>query len=111
MQLPPTTFVNIARGIIDDATGYPTEVDSDPHAVAVPAVLTSTSRFTQDQASGTPRQVTTLTCVLPRGTDVRDDDRITDTATGAIYTVTAVNTGTSYGFAAGVVATLSAVGA
>jgi len=111
MQLPPTTFVNISRGTVDDATGYPSDIDSDPHAVAVPAAIASTSRLTQDPATGTPRQVTTLTCVLPRGTDVRDDDRITDTATGAIYAVTAVNTGTSYGFSAGVVATLSAGGA
>lgn len=111
MQLPPTTFVNISRNTILDATGYPTDIDSDPHAVAVPAALTSVSRMTQDPASGTPRQVTTLTCVLPRGTDVRDDDRITDTATGAIYSVTAINTGISWGYAAGVVATLSAGGA
>lgn len=111
MQLPPTTFVNISRGTVPDATGYPMDIDSDPHAVAVPAALASTSRLTQDPASGTPRQVITLTCVMPRGTDVRDDDRITDTGTGAIYNVTAVNTGTSYGFSAGVVATLSAVGA
>lgn len=111
MQLPPTTFVNITRDVTDDVYGYPADVDVDPHAVAVPAVLASTSRVTQDPATGTPRQVTTLTCVLPRGTDVRDDDRITDTATGAIYSVTAVNAGTSYGFSAGIVATLSAVGA
>lgn len=111
MQLPPTTFVNIARDTVDDATGYPTDIDSDPHAVGVPAVLASTSRMTQDPATGTPRQVTTLTCVLPRGTDVRDDDRIIDTATGAVYNVTAINTGTSYGFAADLVATLSAGGA
>lgn len=111
MQLPPTTFVNIARGTELDDTGYPADIDNLPHAVAVPAALASTSRYTQDPATGTPRQVTTLTCVLPRGTDVRDDDRITDTATGAIYNVAAVNTGTSWGYAAGVTATLSSVGA
>lgn len=111
MQLPPTTFVDIARATGVDAYGDPTDVNSAPHAVAVPAALASTSRTSQDPATGTPRQVTTLTCVLPRGTDVRDDDRITDTATGATYYVTAINTGTSYGFSAGIVATLSAVGA
>lgn len=111
MQLPPTTFVNISRGTDVDDYGDPGDVDSLPLAVAVPAVLTSTSHYTQDPATGTPRQVTTLTCVLPRGTDVRDDDRITDTATGAIYNVTGINTGTSWGYAAGVVATLSAGGA
>lgn len=111
MQLPPTTFVNISRGTDVDAYGDPVDVDSLPHAVAVPAALASTTRVTQDPATGTPRQVTTLTCVMPRGTDVRDDDRITDTATGAIYNVTAVNAGTSWGYAAGVTATLSAVGA
>lgn len=111
MQLPPTTFVDIARATALDGYGDPTDVNADPHARAVPAALTSTSRMSQDPATGTPRQVTTLVCVLPRGTDVRDDDRITDTATGATYYVSAVNTGTSAGFAAGVVAYLSAVGA
>jgi hypothetical protein len=111
VQLPPNTYVSIFRDTALDGYGDPTDVNTDPHAVAVPAVITSTSRTTQDPATGTPRQVTKLTCVLPRGTDVRDDDRLLDTATGAIYTVASVNVGTSYGFAAGVIATLSAVGA
>ena len=110
MQLPPTTFVNISRATQADAYGDPVDINPDPIAVAVPATIASTTKFVQDPATGTPRQVTTLTCVLPRGTDVQLDDRLTDTATGAIYNVGAVNAGTSYGFAAGIVLTLSAAG-
>ena len=110
MQLPPSTFVTISRATQLDAYGDPVDIDSDPLYVDVPAVLAATVATGQDPATGTPRQVRTLRCILPRGTDVQLDDRIGDQFTGAVYNVTVVSTGTSYGFSADVVTTLSAAG-
>lgn len=93
-----------------DGYGDPVDINSDPIAVGVPAAMASTSVRQQNPATGTPRQVTVLTCVVPNGTDVQTQDRITDEGTGAVYNVDSVNPGTSYGFVADIVLTLSAAG-
>jgi len=110
MLIPPSTTVAISRMTAFDGYGDPVDINSDPIAVGVPAAIASTVVTSQNDASGTPRQITTLTAVVPRGTDVQQDDRLTDQNTGAIYNVDKVNPGTSYGFVADIVLTLSVVG-
>jgi hypothetical protein len=108
--IPASTSITISRVTQLDAYSDPVDINSDPIAVGVPAALASTSVRQQNPASGTPRQVTVFTCVVPNGTDVQTQDRITDQADGSVYNVDVVNGGTNYGFIADIVLTLSAVG-
>ena len=110
MLIPPSTTISISRATVLDAYGSDIDVNAPPVATGIPAAIASTSVRGQDPATGTPRQFTVLTGVVPNGTDVQLEDRITDLATGAVYNVDQVNPGTSYGFVADVVLTLSAVG-
>lgn len=110
MLVPPSTTVAISRGTQLDVFGDLTDINSLPIAVGVPAAIGRSSVTSQNDSSGTPRQISTLSCVVPRGTDVQQDDRLTDEVTGAVYNVDRVNVGTSYGFVADMVLTLSAVG-
>lgn len=108
--MPPTTFVSISRGTTLDAYGDPTDVNNDPLYTDVPAIISYKTRVTQDPVSGTPRQITALDCLLPKGTDVQNDDRITDQQTGTVYAVTGVTQLPSYGIPADVWVALSQVG-
>lgn len=110
MLVPPSTFVTISRGTVVDDYGDPADINSLPIATDVPAAIGRSSVTSQNDASGTPRQISTLSCVVPRGTDVQQDDRLTDQVSGVIYNVDKVNQGTNYGFTADTVLTLSAVG-
>lgn len=110
MLVPASTTVAISRGTEQDAYGDPADINSDPIAVGIPAAIASRTVNSQNRASGTPRQITVLTGVVPNGTDVRQDDRLTDQGTGQIYNVDKVQPGTSYGFTADIVLSLSAVG-
>lgn len=110
MLIPPSTSIAISRMTTADGYGDPVDINSDPIATGIPAAMGRTSVRQQNPATGTPRQVTALTCVVPNGTDVQTQDRITDQSTGAIYNVDMVDPGTSYGFTADIVLTLSAVG-
>lgn len=110
MLVPASTSVSISRATQTDAYGDPVDIDNIPIATGVPAAIASRTVMAQNAATGTPRQVTVLSGVLPRGTDVQLEDRLTDEATGVVYNVDQVNPGTSYGFVADIVVTLSAAG-
>jgi hypothetical protein len=108
--MPPNTKVTISRLTQLDAYGDPQDINSEPVAIDVPAVFAYAAKITQDPATGTPRQVTTYSCLLPKGTDVRDDDRITDQQTNITYAVTGVTIYPSYGIPADVWVVMTAVG-
>jgi hypothetical protein len=109
-MMPPTTTVSIARGEQLDAYGDPQDINSVPVYTNIPAIISYKTRTTQDPATGTPRQITAYECILDRGTDVRDDDRLTDEQTGIVYNVTGVTLLPSYGVPADVWVALSQVG-
>lgn len=109
MLMPPNTKVTISRATQLDGYGDPQDINSEPVAVDVPALFAYSGKVTQDPASGTPRQVTSFSCLLPKGTDVRDDDRLTDQQTGQTYAVTGVTTFPSYGIPADVWVAMTAV--
>lgn len=110
MLIPPTTTVAIYRQTDLDPDGYVEDVNTTPVYSDVPAVISYRSRVVQTPASGTPRQVTTYLCLLPKGTDVQGDDRIQDQRTGAMYNVMGTNALQDYGFPADVSVTLTQVG-
>lgn len=112
MLIPASTSVTINRTTQQDQWGDYADINNEAMAVAtgVPAAIGSTSTTAQNPASGTPRQISVLTAVVPNGTDVQVNDRLTDQETGVVYSVDQVNPGTSYGYTADIVLKLSAVG-
>lgn len=110
MGMPPTTRVTVNRATQLDAYGDPVDINTAPIAVGVPAIVAYDGRVMQDPATGTPRQVTSSSIILPKGTDVRDDDRLTDEQTGQVYQVTGVTLHPSYGIPGDVWCAVTAVG-
>lgn len=110
MLMPPTTFVTISRATQTDAYGDPQDIDSTPLYTDVPAIISDPVTTTQDPATGTPRQVNAMQIILRRGTDVRDDDRITDQQTGIVYNVTSVRVLPAYGIPSDIWCTVQTVG-
>jgi len=110
MLVPPSTFVDIARGTQPDAYGDEVDDNSAPVAIGVPATISTTRVTGQNPATTTPRQVSALTAVVPAGTDVRTSDRLIDRRTGTVYNVVAVNPATGYGYSPDIVLTLEAAG-
>jgi hypothetical protein len=108
--MPPTTTVSIARGTVIDAYGDPADLNNTPVYTNIPAIISYKTRTTQDPATGTPRQITAYECIVDRGTDVRDDDRLTDEQTSIVYNVTGVTQLPSYGLPADVWVALEQVG-
>lgn len=110
MLIPASTRVSISRAVQTDAYGDPVDIDSVPLYTGVPCTIALNSRATQNPASTTPRQVSWFSCVVPHGTDIRDDDRIVDEATGVVYDVEGVNPLPSFGVRGDVWCTLTRSG-
>lgn len=99
--MPPTTTVTISRGTTTDA--YGDEVNQlNQLYTGVPAIINYQTGVSKDPSSGRPVQVSAYEVVLPKGTDVKDQDVLTDQQTGEKYEVTSVRTLPSYGVPADV---------
>jgi hypothetical protein len=110
MGMPGTTRVTISRAVQNDAYGDPQDINVPPLYTDVPAIIAYDGRVMQDPATGTPRQVTSSSVVFNKGTDVRQDDRLTDQQTGQVYQVTGVTLHPAYGVPGDVWCAVSAVG-
>jgi hypothetical protein len=109
MLIPPNAVVSIFRATDLDPYGDAEDVEI-PLYTDVTAVISYQSRVMQDQASGTPRQITTYLCLLPKGTDVQADDRIMEQPGRVMYNVVGVNAMRDYGFPADVSVSMTRVG-
>jgi Mg-chelatase subunit ChlD len=88
MQAIATTTLTVLRGTTTD--GYGDEKDTDtPVAAGVIASLTEQSRRVTTRDDPTPRIVRYAVARVPAGTDIRDQDRVRDERTGAVYIVDA----------------------
>jgi Mg-chelatase subunit ChlD len=85
-----TTTISVLRGTTTDA--YNDEQDTNtPIATGVPASLTEQSRRVTTRDNPTPRIVRYAVARVRAGTDIRDQDRVRDERTGAVYIVDAVS--------------------
>lgn len=107
MLIPPNATVAIFRATDLDPDGDTEDVNTTPLYTDIKAVIAYGSRTVQVPASGTPRQITTYRCMLPKGTDIQNDDRVQDQNTGTMYNVAGVNPLQDYGFPADVWVTLT----
>jgi hypothetical protein len=86
MQAIATTLLTVLRGTTTD--GYGDEQDTDTAvATGIPASLTEQSRRVTTRDDPTPRIVRYAIARVAAGTDVRDQDRVRDERTGAVYIV------------------------
>lgn len=110
--MPATTTVTIRRpGAQDvDAYGDPIDTIAVPIATGLPAIIVYRASTVRDPASGQPVQVDASEAVLDKGTDVQDQDVLTDEQTGEDYRVTQVRILPSYGIPADVWLALERLG-
>lgn len=94
MQAIATTQLTVLRGTATDAYGDEQDTDT-PVAVNIPASLTEQSRRVTTRDDPTPRIIRTAIARVPAGTDIRDQDRVRDQRTGAVYIVDAPSSMTS----------------
>lgn len=99
--MPPTTTCTISRGTVQDLYGDEVSVLNQLYT-DVPAIITYQTGVSKDPSTGTPVQTSVYEIVMPQGTDVKDQDTITDLQTGENYEVTAVRILPSYGIPADV---------
>lgn len=88
MQAIATTTLTVLRGTTTDAYGDEQDTDT-PVATGVIAALTEQSRRVTTRENPTPRIVRYAVARVPAGTDIRDQDRVRDERTGAVYIVEA----------------------
>lgn len=101
MLMPPTTTITISRGTDQDVWGD--EVNSlNQLYVGVPAIINYQTGVSKDPSTGAPVQASAYEVVVPKGTDVKDQDVLTDSQTGEQYEVTSVRILPSYGVPADV---------
>lgn len=96
MLMPPTTTVAISRGTDVDEYGDPID-NLNQLYTDVPAIIVYQAGISMNPASGIPVQISNYECILETGTDVLDQDVVTDQQTGESYTVTSVRMLPSYG--------------
>ncbi len=88
MQAIATTRLTVLRGTTTDV--YSDEQDTDtPILTGIPASLTEQSRRVTTRDNPTPRIVRYAVARVAAGTDIRDQDRVRDERTGAVYIVDA----------------------
>lgn len=91
MQAIATTRLDVLRGTTTDAYGDEQDTDTVV-ATGIPASLTEQSRRVTTRDDPTPRIIRTITARVPAGSDIRDQDRVRDQRTGAVYIVDAPST-------------------
>lgn len=98
MILPPNAAFDLYRAIADDGYGDPADDNTTPLYRGLRGVLSFKTRRVLDPVTRTPQQVTDDFCLLPQGADVRNGDRLLETASGQWFNVDGVNALPSYGF-------------
>lgn len=85
-----TTTVSVLRGTTADAYGDEQDTDTVV-ASGIPVALTEQTRRVTTRDDPTPRVIRYATGRATAGTDIRDQDRLRDDRTGAVYIVEAVS--------------------
>jgi hypothetical protein len=94
-----TTTLAVLRGVTTD--DYGDEQDTDTVvATRIPASLAEQTRRVTTRDDPTPRIVRYAIGRVTAGTDIRDQDRVRDESTGAVYIVDAVSSMNSAAVAA-----------
>jgi len=108
--LPPNAVFDLYRSQQDDGYGDAEDDDSAPLYTGIRGVLSYRTRVVMDPVTRTPQQVIICFCLLPKGTDVRNDDRLREGATGAWFNVSGATALPSFGFPRDVSVNLVQVG-
>lgn len=110
MILPPNAVFDLYRPVQVDEDGDDMDLNAPPPLyTGIRAVLSYKTRMVQDPVTRTPRQMTYYFCLLPQGTDVRNDDRLRERTTGQTFNISGVTPLPSYGFPHDVSVSLSLV--
>lgn len=88
MQAIATTRLSVLRGTTTNAYGDEQDTDTAV-ATGIPASLTEQSRRVTTRDDPTPRIISYAIARVAAGTDIRDQDRVRDERTGAVYIVDA----------------------
>lgn len=88
MQAIATTRLTVLRGTTTDVYGDEQDTDAVIQT-GIPAALTEQSRRVTTRDNPTPRIVRYTVARVAAGTDIRDQDRVRDERTGAVYIVDA----------------------
>lgn len=94
-----TTSLSVLRGTTTDAYGDEQDTDTVV-ATRIPAALAEQTRRVTTRDDPTPRIVRYAVGRVTAGTDIRDQDRVRDERTGAVYIVDAVSSMNSAAVAA-----------
>ena len=94
-----STTVTVLRGTTTDVYGDEQDTDT-PVATGIPISLSEQSRRVTTRDDPTPRIVRYAVGRATAGTDIRDQDRLRDERTGAVYIVDAVSSMTNPAVAA-----------
>ena len=95
-------LISILRGTTTNQWGDEIDATDGAQVIAtgVPVALAITSTTAHDPSTQTIRVVRRITGAIQSDTDVRDNDRLRDDATGAVYVVESVTTPLGPGFTA-----------
>ena len=109
MILPPNATFDLYRNLTTDEYGDTEDDDATPLYTGLRGVLSYRARTVRDPATKTPQQAETYFCLLPQGTDVRNDDRLKHTETGQMFNVAGATELPTYGFSKDLNVTLAKV--
>lgn len=96
--LPANATFDLYRDVVDDGYGNEDDDNSTPLYTGLRGVLSFKTRMVKDPVTGTPQQITSDFCLLDKGTDVRNGDRLHCAETGEWFNVAGANALPSYGF-------------
>jgi len=107
--LPSNAVFDLYRAQQDDGYGDTEDDDTAPLYSGLRGTLSYQGRRTMDPASNTPQQAETYFCLLPKGTDVQNDDRLRLQSTGEWFNVEGSTPLPSFGFSSDINVTLTKV--
>jgi hypothetical protein len=108
--LPANATFDLYREQQDDGYGDTEDNDTAPLYTGLRGTLSYRARTVMDPVTRTPQQVESYFCLLPQGTDVRNDDRLRHVETGGWFNVSGATALPSFGFPNDVNVTLTKAG-
>lgn len=109
MILPANATFDLYRNVTADDYGDAEDEDTAPLYEGLRGVLSYKARTVLDPATRMPQQADSYFCLLPQGTDVRNDDRLRHLETGDWFNVAGATKLPTYGFSKDVNVTLAKV--
>lgn len=109
MILPPNATFDLYRTVTSDEFGDDQDDDTAPLYTGLRGVLSYRARVVMDPETRTPQQSESYFCLLPKGTDIRNDDRLRHSETGQLFNVSGATALPSFGFSNDVNVTLARI--